>query len=150
MAFRLSTGLVNAMMASSSFKSALEGGAGFLIDIYSGTQPANPDTAASGTLLVTVSLAGAGTGIHFETAATAGALPKMASETWSGTAVASGTAGWFRIRQTTEAGAAATTTLVRADGAIATSGADMNLGSLTVTTGAPFVLSAANFTLPTA
>lgn len=150
MAFRLSTGLTNAMMASSSFKAALEGAAGFLIDIYSGTQPANPDTAASGTLLVTVSLSGAGTGMHFETAATAGMIPKKVSETWSGTGLATGTAGWFRIRLTTEAGTAATTTLARADGSIATSGADMNLGSLTVTVGAPFLLSAGEFSLPTA
>ena len=150
MALRLSTGLVNAIMATSSFKAALEGGAGFLIDIWSGTQPATPDTAASGVLLATVSLASAGTGIHFETAATAGALPKKVSETWSGNGVATGTAGWFRVRLTTDAGTAATTTLARMDGSIATSGADMNLGSLTVTAGAPFLIPSGSFTLPTA
>ena len=150
MAFRLSTGLVNAIMATSSLKSALEGASGFLIDIYSGTQPTNPDAAATGTLLVTVSLGGAGTGMHFETAATAGVLPKKASETWSGTAVATGTAGWFRIRATTDAGTGASTTASRVDGAIATSGAEMTLGSLTLTSGAPFVMSSGSVTLLTA
>lgn len=150
MAFRLSTGLVATMLATSSLKAALEGSAGFLIDIYSGTQPANPDTAPTGTLLVTVSLNGAGTGMHFETAAVSGALPKKASETWSATAVATGTAGWFRIRTTTDTGTEASTTASRVDGAIATSGGEMTLGSLTVTSGAPFVMSAGSVTLPTA
>lgn len=150
MALRLSTGLVNAMMATASFKEALEGASGFLLDIYSGVQPANPDTAASGTLLVTISLGGAGTGMHLAASAVAGAIAKAVAETWSGTAVATGTAGWFRIRLTTEAGTAASTTAVRADGSIATSGADLTVGSLTVTSGAPVLLASAEFTLPTA
>lgn len=150
MAIRLSTGLINATMSTSSFKSALEGASGFLIDIYSGTQPANPDTAASGTLLVTVSLGGTGAGMHFEDAAVAGVLLKDAAETWSGEAVATGTAGWWRLRRTSDTGTGASTTASRMDGSIGTSGADMNQGTLTVTTGAPFLIPTAEYILPAA
>ena len=57
-------------------------------------------------------------------------------------------AGWFRLREASDAGTAQSTTAARMDGSIATSGAQMNLGSLTLTQGAPFVLTAATFTLP--
>jgi len=158
MATRLSTGLVNALMATGSFKSLFENSgaganAGFLIDVYTGTQPAAADDAASGTLLVTISAGGAGTGCTFEASAgspNAGELEKNGSESWSGTAGNSGTAGWFRLRRKADAGTASSTSEMRMDGAISTSGAQMNLGNLTVTAGAPFVLSAAAFTLPKA
>lgn len=77
MALNLSTGLKNAMLASSSCKAAMEGAAGFVIDIYSGSRPASADRAATGTKLITVSLGGAGTGMHFATAAVSGALPNF-------------------------------------------------------------------------
>ncbi len=55
MAIRLSTGLVNKMLAEGSFKSIFANG---VIDIYTGSQPASADTAATGTKLVQVTLAG--------------------------------------------------------------------------------------------
>lgn len=54
MAIRLSTGLVNKMLAEGSFKSIFANG---VIDIYTGSQPASADTAATGTKLVQVTLA---------------------------------------------------------------------------------------------
>lgn len=155
MTLRLSTGLVNQLMDTGSFKSIFDnsgggGNAGCLIDIYTGSQPAAADDASTGTLLVTISVSGAGTGCTFEASAgtNPGELEKNAAETWSGTAVATGTAGWFRLRRKADAGTASSTTEPRVDGAIGTSGQQMNLGSTTVTSGAPFVLSAAAFTLP--
>lgn len=59
------------------------------IDVYTGAQPATGNTAASGTLLGTI------TGLTWGTAAS-GSVAK--SGTWSTTAVASGTAGWYRLR----------------------------------------------------
>lgn len=80
----------------------------------------------------------------------AGVISKRSSETWSGDAVATGTAGWFRVQRTGDSGATdSSASQIRYDGAVATSGAQMNLGSLAVTNGAPFVLSSASFTLPT-
>lgn len=86
--------------------------------------------------------------------ASAGVISKLASQTWSGNAGSAGfttgtaTAGWFRIRGGGDAGTASSTTAIRIDGSIGTSGADMNLGSLTLTYGAPFVLPTATLTLP--
>lgn len=254
MSLRLSTGLVNKMMDTGSFKDIF---ANAVLDIYSGTQPADADTAASGVALVlvtkasgaytaetrsvgTLTLAGAsgslntltvnaidilgaavpfntslnqtavdvaaqinrnpknplfvasatgasavvtltavnglgtlpngwvvaatyttmtGTpanmaggvdaanGLRFEVAA-GGACPKVAADTWSGNGLAGGTAGWFRLRESGDTGLGASTTACRIDGSISTSGADMNLGSLVVSIGAPFILTSASFTLP--
>jgi hypothetical protein len=82
--------------------------------------------------------------------ATAGVLSKAVSETWSGNCVADGTAGWFRLRTSGDAGTALDSGLIypRFDGSIATSGAQMNLGSLTLTNTAPFIIPVAAFTLP--
>jgi hypothetical protein len=60
------------------------------LKIYTGAQPATADTAASGTLLVTITLPATPFG-----AASAGVASK--SGTWSAAAGAAGTAGWFRI-----------------------------------------------------
>lgn len=150
MPLRLSTGLVNKLMDTGSFKSVFNLS---FIDIYTGTQPAAADDAPTGTLLVTISNGGGGTGLTFETNATDGQLEKTANETWTGTAGSAGftsgtqTAGWFRLRAAGDTGVLSTTQ-ARVDGAIATSGAQMNLGNLTITHGAPFVLSSASFTLP--
>lgn len=252
MALRLSTGLTNKMMDTGCFKDVF---ANAVIDVYSGTQPTDPDAAASGTQLVTITKAsgaytaetrasgtvtlsgssgsvntvtvnaidvlggavayttdltttaaavvaqinrnpknvqfvassvgavitltavnGLGTlpngwavtstlttltatyaamaggvdavnGLRFD-AATGGACPKVAADTWSGNGLAAGTAGWFRLRESGDSGVGASATACRIDGSIATSGADMNLGSLTVSVGAPFILSGASFTLP--
>lgn len=59
------------------------------LKIYTGTQPA-AGAAATGTLLVTITLPA-----DAMAAASAGVAAK--SGTWSGVAVATGSAGWFRI-----------------------------------------------------
>ncbi len=144
MAAKLSTGLVNKLMATSSFKTLFALG---FIDIYSGTQPNSADDAPSGTKLCTLYSDGVSVGLSWAASASGGALSK-ASETWSGTVLATGVAGWFRLREAADAGTASSTTACRYDGSVATSGGQMNLGSLTLTTGAPFVISAATFSLP--
>jgi hypothetical protein len=80
-----------------------------------------------------------------------GVISKRTTETWSGTNVADGTAGWFRVRRTGDSGAVdAAATQIRYDGAVATSGAQMNIGSLSFTNGAPSLINSASFTLPMA
>lgn len=86
-------------------------------------------------------------GLRWDVAA-GGVISKLTADTWSGNGLATGTAGWFRIRQSSEAGTTSSTTAPRIDGSIGTSGADLNLGSLTVSVGAPFILSTAAITLP--
>lgn len=98
------------------------------VKIYTGSQPATAATAASGTLLATVTLGTAG-------AASGGvvAMPDPASVN----AVATGTAGWFRVA--TSGG----TTIW--DGAI---GAEGTLSSTSVVSGNPVDLSAVTYTVP--
>lgn len=105
-------------------------------------------TITGGTYVALTGGVDAVNGCKWGTAA-AGVLSKDAVEVWSGNAVATGTAGWFRIRGSNDAGGASTT-LPRVDGAVATSGAQMNLGSLTITSGAPFVVPTGTLTLPKA
>lgn len=59
------------------------------LKLYTGAQPASADDAASGTLLVTINLPA-----DAMAAAASGVAAK--SGTWSGVAVASGDAEWFR------------------------------------------------------
>jgi len=148
MTLRVSTGLVNGLLSTGSFKSLIEGGSGFLIDIYSGSRPNTPDLAATGTKLLTLSISGGGSGMHLAAAAASGAIDKLSSETWQGTGIANGTAGYYRLRLTADSGTSDSTSAVRIDGTVATSGADMNLTSTVVAVGAPFIVSSVSFSLP--
>ena len=125
-----------------------------VLRIYSGSQPSSPDSAVSGTLLLEISesagafAAGAfDNGLEFGDAAS-GAISKASSETWQDAGLASGTAGWFRfVANATDAGAASTT-LPRIDGSIGTSGADLNMSSTAITTGATYTIDSFTLTLP--
>jgi hypothetical protein len=95
--------------------------------IWSGTQPSDPDSAPTGTKLVTINNAGAG--ITFGVASS-GALAKTVGETWTGVGVADGTAGWFRLcmlndPETTDS----SYKWPRLDGQVGTSGAELNFTS---------------------
>jgi hypothetical protein len=118
------------------------------IDIYTGSQPTSADDAPSGTLLCTFYSDGAAAGLSFDDAV-AGVISKKSTETWSGSAVYTGTAGWFRMRQVGDSGALSTTE-PRIDGACATSGSQLNMSSLAVTTGAIQTISSFAITQPAA
>jgi len=114
--------------------------------IYSGSQPASADDAPTGTLLVTIYSDGSSAGLSFDDASF-GTLSKKATETWTGTVVANGTAGWFRLISPGDSGSSSTTD-ERIDGAIATTGAEMNFSSLTMTAGAIQAISTFQITIP--
>jgi hypothetical protein len=130
-----------------------------VLRIYTGTQPTTADLAATGTLLLTITSASGAfvggavaNGLEFGVAAS-GAVSKLSTQTWSGVAVATGTAGWFRLygNAADEASTPAiSTTLPRLDGAIATSGGQLNLSSTTITTGATTTIDTFTVTLPAA
>lgn len=105
------------------------------IEIRSGTKPATPETAASGTLLATVAISGSFT-------STGGVL--SAADPASVSPAASGTAGYFRLKQS--GGTAVLDGTVTATGG----GGDMQLGSTTITTGVPVDLGVPSFTVPVA
>ena len=149
MTLRISTGLATLLAGTTGFSSAMGNG---VIDIYSGTQPASADAAATGTLLGTVTLnAGAFTpgsttnGLTFA-AASAGTVSK--SGVWSFVGIAAGTAGWFRFRGNAADGGGISTALPRLDGSVATSGANLNLSNISIAVGAPTTVDTFTWTQP--
>lgn len=103
--------------------------------IYTGTQPSTGGGALSGnTLLVEFALPSGVFPSATNGVLTAGTIP---------TAVASntGTATWFRVFQSD-----GTTALV--DGTVGTSGADLNLASVTITTGDTIAITSFTITMP--
>ena len=131
MALKSSTGLKNAVLATSSFKAALDGGK---VRIFAGALPADADAAETGTLLCEVSLNGTATGLTF--AAAAGTISKDAAEVWSGTNVATGTATHYRFVAPGDTGALSTSE-ARLQGSVGRIGADLNISNTNLTSGAP-------------
>ena len=95
-------------------------GSGAIIHIYEGTQPSNANTAISGqTLLVSLTVTGSfGTDSN-------GTI--TLSSVANGTAVATGTAQFFRITKSDNS-------TVVMDGSVGTSGCDMNLNNTSIAT----------------
>jgi hypothetical protein len=79
-----------------------------------------------------------------------GVIDKLAGDTWSGVNVASGTAGWFRLKGSiADAGAAdAGPTYLRLDGSVGLSGAEYNVSSTAFASGATHTISSFPVTLP--
>lgn len=94
----------------------------------------------------------AANGLLLDWNAAAGVITKDTTQTWSGTAVATGTAGWFRYKgSVVDAGALdSSAVFLRMDGNIATSGGDLNMSSTVITSGAVQTLSSFSFTIPAA
>lgn len=128
-----------------------------VLEIYSGTQPATADAAKTGTLLMKVTLDSAAftgglvaNGLEFGIAAN-GAITKKTGEVWSGVALASGVAGWFRLyANASDLGVADVSPFAypRIDGNIATSGAEINMSSTTITAGATTTIDSFTITFP--
>jgi len=141
MAIRVSTAQRNAMndgwangSATSFFDSAI-------LEIRSGTIPADADTAPTGTVLASMTLPADAVG-----ASAAGVLSKAG--TWQDTSAdAGGTASWFRIRRSGDAGTTNTTDK-RIDGTVGTSGSDMNLDNTNIASGQSVTINSASFTQP--
>lgn len=141
-----STGLRNYVLDTGSLKAALAAG---FIKIYGGTVPATADDAlGSATLLNTVSVNSTGTGINFDTSASGGVIAKAPGEVWSGVNSASGTATFFRHVTAADTGASSSTER-RIQGTIATAGADLNLSSTALTSGATQTVDYYSGALPT-
>lgn len=126
-----------------------------ILYIYTGSQPATADTAASGTNVVKITessgawVAGAeANGLEFGDYS-AGTLSKCADQTWSGVGIGGGgTAGWFRLCANATDACGASTTLPRIDGSIGTSGANLNMSSTTIVDDATYTIDTFTLTLP--
>ena len=136
MALRFSTGLRTAIAGTLGAGGALANG---VMDIYTGSQPVGGDSPATGTLLATVTLNGgaftSGTptnGLTF-LAAVAGELKK--SGVWGFTGLAAGTTGWFRFRGNAADNGLISTTLIRLDGSVGSSGTDLLVPNMVIAVG---------------
>ena len=110
------------------------GGAG-TIQIRSGTRPANADTTATGTLLATVTLAATAFGSASNGVAT---LADPAAVT----AVATGTATWFRVIS------GGGSTVMDGDVGATSSGADLELATTSITSGLSVDVTGGSVTMP--
>jgi hypothetical protein len=91
-------------------------------------------------------------GLKMDYNSVAGVFTKDVTQTWSGTAGNSGTAGWFRYYGSVLDSLADDSSAIylRMDGNVATSGANMNMSSTTITAAALQTLSTFSFTIPAA
>jgi hypothetical protein len=138
---RINTALRNAMADAAG--ATIDGGSGAgKLRIYTGSQPATPATAPSGTLLVEITL----NDPSFD-AASSGVANLDVSPALSGTGVAAGTAGWARFLTSTEA---AGTGLGVVDGSVTTSGGggDVIASTTTVSIGLTVSVTSASITAP--
>lgn len=88
-----------------------------------------------------------GPGVNFELSATTGRVSKPSDDEWKGTCLITGTAGWFRIYDssfTTGEDSAA----VRMDGSVATFGGQMQMVSTSLSAASVQTLQEFNVTLP--
>ena len=146
MTFKASSGLRDHMLSGGSVKSALDGG---LLNMYGGAVPATADADLGGaTLLSVMSSDGAGAGINMDTTAAGGILPKAPAEAWHGTNVATDTATFYRHVAAADDGTLSTSQ-PRIQGTIGLAGADLNMTSIDLVSGAPQTLDFYTIALPT-
>jgi hypothetical protein len=130
MAFKYSTGLVNKILEH--IATDLNG---CEIDIYSGSQPASPEskiTISSSVVFLGTIKNIDGAALHYSATAADGAIDKLSTEQWTFTAVNTGTAtaGFLRIRlasETSENSRLASDTALRIDGTFGYSTADATI-----------------------
>lgn len=130
---KFSAALKNAQLDAITTKA----GASALLKLYSGTQPAGPDTAVTSQVL----LATLTCNVTFAPAASGGVLTLNSITDGTGSAGAAGgtNATWYRL---TDSGGTAIV-----DGSVGTSGADLNLtGTVSIATGQPVKVSSFTFT----
>lgn len=134
MAFRLAAGSRSA--AADAVVDRLDAGSGpGTIEVRTGAQPASPAAAATGTLLLTFALNDPAFGDAATGVATLDVDPALAA-----TGVAAGDAGWFRAKDSNGT--------VVFDGACGTSGAELNLSTVTVSVGLVVTITSGSYTQP--
>lgn len=134
MTVRIAVAVRNAMI--DTWVDSLDGGAGAAtIEIRSGTQPADADTTATGTLLATLTCADPA----FD-AASGGSAAIDADPDLSATASNTGTASWARVKDSDG------DTIF--DGSVGTSGTDFIITSTSITSGQTVTLTSGTVSIP--
>ena len=128
-----------AIGAADGLVDAIDAGAGAgTVQIRTGTQPADPDTTATGTLLATLTFSDPAFGAAVDAAP--GAIATANAITDDTSADATGTAGYFRVLDSDS--------LAITDGECGTSGADMNFNTTSIESGANVSITAWTITMP--
>lgn len=109
---------------------------GGTIEVRTGAQPAGPDSAATGTLLATLTFSATAFGAASNGVATANSI------TGDSSADASGDAGWFRLKASGGAGVI--------DGSITVTagGGDAEMANISIVAGGTVTMSSLTVTLP--
>lgn len=142
MGLRLSTAARNA--AAAAIVALIDGGSGAgVLRIYSGAQPAGPDTSPSGTLLAEFTLSDPAFGSPSTGVVTLDITPAVEDTS----ANATGTAGYFRFCDSTEA---AGTGLGVIDGTVTATGGggDLTLNTTSIVAGATVTVTSGTITMP--
>jgi hypothetical protein len=146
--------VVLTLIRGPSFRDIFKDG---VLRIYSGSQPVSADAAYTGTLLLEISVASGAwaagapaNGLEFGPVS-AGVIAKDGA-VWSDAGIAGGTAGWYRFyaNQSDDGSLDSGFTHPRFDGAVGTSGAELNMSSTTVTLGGTVTIDTFQITLPMA
>lgn len=122
--------------------------------LYTGTQPASASYASTSSTLLAIFTNNGGTfvpgspenGLRFGVSSL-GVMSKDASQVWQSVAIASGTAGWFRLCANPADSGALSTSLPRIDGSVGTSGSQLDMTSTTITLGATYTIDTFTITL---
>jgi hypothetical protein len=128
--------------AAGAIAALVDGGSGpGRIRIYTGAQPAGPGTAPTGTLLADFVLSDPAFAVA-SGVATLDITPAVST-----TGVAAGTAGWFRVLDSTEAAGSG---LGVYDGSVTVTGGggDLTLATTTVSVGLTVDITVATLTMP--
>lgn len=142
MGLRLSTAARNA--AVSAIATLIDGGSGpGVLRIYTGSQPAGPGTSPSGTLLAEFTLNDPAFGSPSSGVVTLDITPAVEDTS----ADATGTAGWFRLLDSTEA---ASTGLGVVDGTVTATGGggDLTVNTVSIVSGATVTVTSGTLTMP--
>jgi hypothetical protein len=133
MAFKYSTGFKNAVLATSSVRDVFNGG--FIVVYEASSTPESADSAlpADAVELVKYSVGGDGTtGLTLDSAASNGSISKSAGEVWQGTALATGSATFFRYERDGDTGDLSATD-IRIQGTVGGPASDMFMTNTTFT-----------------
>ena len=141
MTIRISTAARNAAIAAAA--ALVDGGSGAgVIRVYTGSQPATPATSPSGTLLLEFTCSDPAFGSPSTGTVTLDITPAVTDD-----GITTGTAGWFRICDSTEA---AGTGLGIVDGSVTATGGggDLTLSTVSITTGLTVTVTSFTMTEP--
>jgi len=151
MTIRYSKGLRSALAGPVGFAAAFDRG---VIEVRTGSQPADANSPAVGTLLGTITQNGAAftpgsptNGLTFG-APVDGSVGK--SGVWSFTGIAAGTAGHFRFKANAIDNGEQSNTAVRLDGSCGPAGSDLVISNSRVAVGAPNTVDEFSYTVPEA